>query len=305
MDGIFSDDELQAAAATETPAQETEQQAAPPEQKTEERPRDEHGRFVAKEAEQAEGKPPEGHVPQGALHAERERRKSAEAELKRAQETLQAIATMREQVAQRKPEAQQVPSAEEDPTGVEHLKARIAELEAGHNTIRQERDNEALTQAENVQIQNVLAASEAAYRQQQPDYDEAINYVIKARAAELELYGLQPHEVRIALANEVADIARAAIQQGRDPAELGYRIAQSRGYRPATGEAGQAQGQGQRTVEAIAAAQGKSKSLGQAAGSTPTQITAEAIAQMSPQEFEALYATPEGRAAIDRACGAA
>lgn len=296
-DSIFTDDELKAdlAGADEAPTPEqieTEEQRA----------RDEQGRFAAKPAEEApEGEAAEegerhepGTVPKGALHAEREKRKGIEAELKTAREQLAAIAEMRRQIAERAPEP--LPDAN-DPAAVEHLRTRLAETEQSQNRITQRLDMDAADRAEMQQIGAVITASETQFRQTKPDYDDAINHVVEARARELQMYGLTPAQIQETVTSEALDIVRSAVQQGRDPAEMAYAIAQSRGYRP--GNAAPAPGGAAATLAAIEQARGSNRSLGGAAGATPQQINAESIAAMSGDEFEQLYSTPEGRRMID------
>lgn len=309
---IFTDEELKAADAVERQLEEGAEQGTGPggEEAATDQPRDEQGRFAAKDKEGDDGRPPEKHVPQGALHAEREKRKasdqranSAEAELKKLQEQLGAIAKLREQVNARP--TPQAPTEQDGGNELDYLKSRLAELEQQTTRVGRTLDNQTLDNQEQAAIHAALSHSEALFRQSTPDYDAAVHYVLNARASELALYGLSPVEVRTALANEVADIAKAAIQQGKDPAELGYAIAQSRGYRPeSAGAQSGGTGKGAAKIEAIGHAKAQSKSIGQAAGSSPEQLTAEAIIAMSPAEFEALYMTAEGRATIDAICGA-
>jgi len=308
MADIFEPDELEADAL----APDSE---APPVENAPER--DEHGRFKPKEqsaeeppaqeapAEEAdEAKRGDGTVPQGALHAEREKRKqsdaerdAARAELKSAKDQLEALAKMREQIASRRPEP--LPEAD-DPAALEHLRARLAQTEETVNRYGQDRDMQATQAREVAELGSVIANAEAAYRQQQPDYDAAIDHVVNARAKELSLYGLPPAQIQQAIIDETLDIVRSAVSQGRDPAELGYQIALSRGYRPAqAGDAPPAQSGAAATLEAIAKAQGASKSLGSGGGSTPQQLNDAALAAMSDDEFSALYSTPEGRKMID------
>ena len=90
--------------------------------------------------------------------------------------------------------------------------------------------------ADNAEVQQlgaVMNSSEAQFRETTPDYDAAINHVVQARAQELSYFGLSPAQINETIAQEATDIVRAAVQQGRNPAELAYAIAQSRGYRPA------------------------------------------------------------------------
>ena len=304
-DSIFTEDELKA-----------EETQASPEDATQDQPRGPDGKFVPKEEPKAEApavettteaepeaeeakEKPQGTVPQGALHAEREKRKTVEAELKAVREQIAALATMREQIASRKPE--DLPAGD-DPAAVEHLRQRLAQIEQGQTRVEQRLDTQAVNQAEMQQLGGVMAQSEALYRQEKPDYDSAIEHVVKARAAELALYGLTPPQIQQTISEEATEIVRSAVAQGRDPAELGYQIALSRGYRPAgpaeTTET-PPQGQAQRTLDAIAQAKAQGKSLGGAGGGKVATLNAEAVLAMSPEDFAAVYSTPEGKAMID------
>lgn len=300
-DDIFTDEELKAeqTAATDPPLEETAEQKA-------ERERDEHGRFKAKEAsgdgQQAEDEGEDGRsktVPQGALHAEREKRKAAEAELGKIREQLGALAKMREQVASRKPA--ELPAAD-DPAAIEHLRTRLSEIEGNTTRLSQHLDNQAINNAEMEQLGSVAAQSDARFRADHPDYDAAITHVVNARAQELALYGLSTPQIRQTIAEEATEIVRSAIAQGRDPAELGYEIAKSRGYRPeaqAKPKGGGNTGLAERTLAAIAEARKQGKSLGGSGGAAPKSLNAEAVLAMGPEEFDALYSTPEGKRMID------
>lgn len=312
---IFTADELDAdktgAEGEQQAAEQVEREAA--EQAQAQRERDEQGRFKAKEPDEGDAGEgaPEGDdgknntVPQGALHAERERRKAAEererakdSELAAAREQLAAIAKMREQIAARKPE--ELPAAD-DPAAVEHLRKRLEEQGQQLNRLGQQQDMQAVQTREYQELGAVITASDAKFREVQPDYDDAITHLVNARAQELAEYNLPPAQIQATIAEEALDIVRTAVSLGRDPAEMGYKIAISRGYRPQQGEQ-QQQGNGKALdkLQAIATAQAGSKSLGQASGgTTAAQLNAEAIAALSGEEFERLYMTPEGRALID------
>lgn len=304
-DSIFEADELEAEATG--PEAELPQPATT--HPNEGQPRGEDGKFLPKQPAEGDGEggdaqpPPAeddgkgGTVPQGALHAERERRKAIEAELATAREALAKIQQFRDAAKAKQPEA--LPAAD-DPAAVEHLRQRLGQIESQQSQIIQQRQFDAADQAEIQQLQSVMATSEASFRAEKPDYDAAIMHVVQARAQELALYGLKPHEIQQAIAEEATDIARSAVSQGRNPAELGYQIALSRGYRPESAQAvPQQQGGAAATLAAIQAAQAASKSLGQGGGATPQAINAEAIRQMTDDEFDALYSTPEGKRLID------
>lgn len=302
-DNIFTDEELK---AQETGADAELTPHEPAEQGGQDHPRGPDGKFKAKEepaevmaADEEPAKKGNDTVPQGALHAEREKRKGVEAELTKAREQLDSIAKMREQVAARKPA--DLPAAN-DPAALEHLRSRIAEQDQKINRFEQNADNAALAEHEAQQLGSIMNESEAKYREQKPDYDAAIEHVVIARANELALYGLNRAQIQQTIAEEATEIVRNAVQQGRDPAELGYQIALSRGYRPAEGDAAPAKANGggaQATIDAIARAKASGKSLGSGGGGSPKTLTIEAVNSLSPEEFDQLYSTPEGKALID------
>ncbi len=299
-DSIFEEDEL----AADALAPDADLESLPP---PEDRPRNPDGTFAPKAGEEAPPVDPDapvveddgkgGTVPQGALHAERERRKAAEGQLTEAKAALARIAEFRDRVKAEQPPA--LP-ATDDPAALEHLTRRLGEVETRQTEQTQRQQIDAADQAELNQLGAVMVASENAYRAEKPDYDAAISHVIQARAQELTLYGLTMPEIQQAIAEEVTDIARSAVKQGRDPAELGYQIALSRGYRPeAAAQPVQQPGTAQATLEAIAAAKQASRSLGGGGGSSPQALNAETILQMDSAEFDALYSTPEGKRMID------
>jgi hypothetical protein len=202
---------------------------------------------------------------------------------------------MREQVAARK--APELPAAD-DPAAVEHLRTRLGEVQSEQTRITQHLDTKRST-APNAAAWQRHAAAENEYRQTQPDYDKAIEHVVNARARELALYGLTPPQIQQTISEEATEIVRTAVARNMNPAEMAYKIAEQRGYRPETAAARchrQRSSSAQAQIDALATARGQSKSLGSAPGSTPQTLNAEAIAKMDADEFERLYSTPEGAA---------
>lgn len=308
-DSIFEADELAADALAPDASEEQAQEAA------DTRARDEQGRFAPKAGENLQDldksdegqtdadpqQPGQRQVPQGALHAEREKHKATKTELETARATLAALTQMRQQIAGRQPEQQKPPANEDPASETAYLRQRLEQLEGTQQSMVQRDQMQQVDSAERNQLSAVLNRSEAQYRSVKPDYDAAISHVISARAQELALYGLDHVQVQQALQEEVMDITRSAIQQGREPAEVGYQLAMLRGYRPDAAQGGTAApGAAQRTVEAVGQARAGARSLGQAAGTGATKdLNAQTIANMSADEFDALYSTPEGRRLID------
>lgn len=297
MAGIFTDEELKAATAVELDDLPADPAQPVIEQPQDDQPRDEQGRFASPEEQPAadpEGDDKQRMVPQPALHAERERRKAAEAEVARFKEQFAALQALKEQIAQRKPEP--LPPVD-DTSGVEHLRNRLGEMERQQVQTQQRLDYEAVNRREMEGLGAVMRTSEDAFRAEKPDYDAAIEHVVTARAQELALYGIPPAQIQRTIAEEAADIVRTAVSLGRNPAEMGYQIAMARGYRPASAQ--QPSGGAVATIDAIARGQQVGKSVGQGAGVPTKELNAEAIARMSPDEFEALYSTEEGRRLVD------
>jgi hypothetical protein len=156
-----------------------------------------------------------------------------------------------------------------------------------------------LNQQELQQLGGFMHQSETAFREKQPDYDAAIEHVVNARARELSLYGLSVPQIQQTISQEATDIVRSAVAQGRDPAELGYEIARSRGYQPKQAETAKPNGGAQAMLDAIATARTQGKSLGSGGGAAPKTLTIEAVNSLSPEEFDAIYSTPEGKRMID------
>jgi hypothetical protein len=186
---------------------------------------------------------------------------------------------MREQVASRKPE--DLPPAD-DPAAVEHLRKRLGELEQGQTRITQTMDEAALNQRELQELGSFMGQSEAAFRQEKPDYDEAINHVVQARARELTRYGLNQAQIQETIREEATEIVRTAVARGLNPAQLGYEIAQDRGYVPKQAqqqeETAKPNGGGANAIlDAIEQAKKANKSLGSGGGSSPKTLNAEAV----------------------------
>jgi hypothetical protein len=130
-------------------------------------------------AAETEGKDRGGTVPQGALHAEREKRKAsdaerdaANAELASLREQLGNIQKLRDEVAARKPE--DLPAAD-DPAALDHLRRRIEETQQTVTRVTQHMDDQALGQQELAQLGGYMQQSEARFRAEKPDYDAAIS----------------------------------------------------------------------------------------------------------------------------------
>lgn len=278
-------------------------------------PRDEGGRFAPIDRE-AEQQPADGQrqrqVPHEALHGEREAHKATKAERDQLKGRLAQIDELRARVAtqQQSPEpvvtppvTQAAPAAEGQPpvadNGMTHLQQRMAQLEQARAQDVQHQNMTAIDQHEQQLVEAEVHRADAEFTARQPDYPQAVQHLVQSRARELQRYGLDPVTINRTIQQEAYELARSAINLGMSPSEMAYQVAQDRGWNGAQGQRPAPQNDASRMLDAIAAGQKGSKSLGGMSGGAAATVSADAIGAMSEAEFDRLYATPEGRALID------
>lgn len=122
-----------------------------------------------------------------------------------------------------------VPDFNEAP--LEHLKGKT---EGAEETLRriQEEQQTIKAQIETTNVITNIANLENNFRRTVPDYDTAFNYLIDFRKKELALVGITDEDSQInEIRNNSAAISRAALAQGRNPAEVVYELAKQYGYK--------------------------------------------------------------------------
>jgi len=125
-------------------------------------------------AEEKAERPPEGYVPHGALHQERERRKALEERLKALEERIA-------QPAEEKPAGPEpMPDPVMDPDGFTGWYAK--QSEATQAEVREIRQQMA-TQQRQQQLASRVQQDEASFRAERPDYDIANAAVTSGRSA--------------------------------------------------------------------------------------------------------------------------
>lgn len=155
-----------------------------------------------------------------------------------------------------------------------------------------------------------------AFTRENPDFGVAYNYLITARAGTLEAQGYGEQEIRQIIHNEERALVERAAKAGKRPAAMIYAMAQQFGYRKAAPAAQAAPAAAAAAaaapaapavpsvteeIERIARGQAAGKSLSDAGGGAPSELTVEALANMSDREFQALYA--KKRADVDALLG--
>src|SRR5262249_50104466 len=114
------------------------------------------------------------------------------------------------------------------------------------------------------------------------------NHFVRARDAELAVFGYPPAVRANLITQEELQIAAQSFAAGRSPAETLYTLAKARGFRPkAGGEAG-AGGEAEAQSERIASGQAPGRTLSIAGGGAGGgEMTAAKLLAMSNDEFDA------------------
>ncbi len=182
---------------------------------------------------QAGGKPPQGHVPQQALHEAREQLKAERARADRLEQTFQRF--IERQTPQPQPGTKEdpLPDFQTDPMGnlaarLERAERRNAEFEQRGQQQQQQEQQQGQTQ----ELLNRYAASVRTFKREAQDYDTAYQFVADARDRELEMLGWDdPAERANRLQYEEGVIVGRALRTGKDPARVLYEYAKARGYK--------------------------------------------------------------------------
>jgi len=226
-------------------------------------------------------------VPLAALQEERERRKAAEAATRQA-ELNQARLDERLKIINDRlnppTKPREIPDPDKDALGA--LKATTEEIKLFREFQQRQQDE---TQQRNY-AQDIMArasSAEAEFMKQNEDYGVASVFLKKSRQAELEAIGKQPLEIQQILTQEGLLLADAALKQGKNPAELIYNLAKSRGYsRQTTVVAAQPVTDAEKLAK-IAEGQKANTSLGNVNATPPKpQMSGKDLLAMDDEQFE-------------------
>lgn len=266
------------------------------------------------EAAQGKGKAPQGFVPHGALHEERELRKAAEARAKLLEERTNIILEKFGQPTQAPapiaaPVAtDEIPSLETDPLGhiIGQMKAQAKEQEELKKSLSERAQQDQQTFAVQ-RLTGTAVSMEQEFARATPDYNDAATFLREGRRQEYTAMGYNPQQVEQAIQQEALGIANMALQRGQNPAEVIYTLAKTRGFAkappaapaPAVQENGlpipQDNAQATERLATVAKGQEQNKSLSNIRGSAPAPLTAQKLLEMSPDDFSKMLNTPEGR----------
>ena len=221
-------------------------------------------------------------VPLAALHEERAKRKQLEASqheqsqrFDKLQERLDKLQSLRDAP----PEV----SYEENPG--EYLRrnqeAQAKEL-AELRQQREQQDQMTEQQRKAVQFESHVQAREQEFAQANKDYAEAAEFLRKSRVEEYMAAGLSFEQAQAETNLDRAKFAYNALLRDRNPGEVFYELAKTRGYKAANGE----KEQPKVDLEQIQKKMETTTSLGPSGGAATGELTLDQLAGMTDEEFE-------------------
>ena len=174
--------------------------------------------------------PKEKLVPYGALHEERQKRKEMQARAEQLErESAERFKKLEERLSKLANPAPKVPEFHEDPANhlkheVESLKPVTQEVEQLKKTFQE--------QAAASELARRTTAAESEFMREFPDYLDSVTYLKGIVDKNLQLLGLDDPAQRMAAVNEQAvNLAKSAIQAGKNPAQVAYELAKNYGYK--------------------------------------------------------------------------
>lgn len=235
----------------------------------------------------AERQIPPGFVDKKALDEERTRRKTTEADKRKLETDLAELRgkfSIIERLRSPQQEAQPELTPETDIFGFakktgETVQELVKRLDAQESQNRERAEQGAFV----AQYQT----DAAQFSQKNPDFGNAYNFLLTARAKELVAMGYEnQNEIHQALLTDEMAIAQMALGRGKSPAQMIYELAQQRGYtKPADPNA---KSDAANKLDTIERGQNANKSLSNTGGgSGDGDVTAAMLLKMPNDEFEA------------------
>lgn len=242
--------------------------------------KDEEIKEVEKEVEKEEVKEPEKQatVPHAALHEARMQNKAMQEEVRAARESQVRMERTFQKLLgslNEKP----IPKYDEDPLG--HIASRNDTLEKELKSVSEKLDGmtkQSTQTAFMAQMTDQISGSEAEFRTQHPDYDAALKYLKDVTRSDLADQGMDGDQIEQTLQAGKLGLAHAAVQQGKNPAQVIYERAKRYGFKASKTED---------KIETLVKGQEMNKTVegGQAAG-----LSLRDLAQLPEDQLDAIVA---------------
>lgn len=234
-------------------------------------------------------------VPIQALHQEREKRQNLEKELL---ELKGQIANPPVPPVDRGAEVQKLMETQDltqTEAEIRFDQEEIKQEQAEQKEFRANLEKQQAQQVEVQQVQSQYSAAASKFAEKQTDFNDAYDFALNAKAAQLRFEHPQATEAQInnaIFASEI-QLAAASIKAGRDPAEVVYQYAQTFGYQAPNGDGGTAPAEKTDSNKAelklrnINKGEAASRSAsGGASGDTGEGLTFDSLKNKSGKEFD-------------------
>lgn len=174
------------------------------------------------------------------------------------------------------------PNIDEDPIAwMKYAKTRLEGFDAERTADEERTKREQAQSGEVAQIAQRMQEFEKDYRDDHPDYDDAVAHFRKVRTEELGDEGVSGAEMNNALVQELVSIVARAVRAGKDPADVIYKLSKKRGF----GVDGST-----KKLQTIERAQQAGKSLSQAGGRQGDgELTYEYVSSLKGEEFRKAF----------------
>lgn len=215
-----------------------------------------------------------------ALAAERRKRQAEERRRIELEERLEAL----EAATKRKPSVEEeIPDEDEDPIGaIKALKKRVADAEREKEEAKSRETVVSKEQRAAQEFGSKLAELETEFKNDTPDYDKAASHFAESLRAELEEKGYEGDELDRAFGEELVRLSKRAIDNGKNPAEVIYKLAHKRGYTI---------DKAKQKLQTLASSKVAGRSLSKAPSSPPTrELTYGYVAGLKGPEREKAWA---------------
>lgn len=127
----------------------------------------------------------------------------------------------------------QAPDPETDPLG--HTMHELAEVKKMLAQVTEQMQGQAQMDQQTAALHNFTSAAQEAGQQfidRTPDFHQAYDYIRNVRMQDMRDMGMTDSQAKEALLREEIGVSVQAMNNGQNPAEFIYRIAQRYGYRP-------------------------------------------------------------------------
>jgi hypothetical protein len=243
-----------------------------------------------KEEVKAETKEPEKLVPLSALNETRW-------ELRQMKKQMAIIDEVKKALDEQK-KSQEIPAPDPtlDPIGAQEHKLKQIAKQQEELTNKIEETN---TRTQNQDFLIKVTQMESNFKQSNPDYEKAFNFLSDVRKGELQDLGVNdPEDMNKQLTTSAINLSRFALQQGKNPAEVIYNMAKRYGYKSedtkqvATQDAVLKQAikeSGKDTLSSVEKGQKEASKTLSGAGETEIQANVTALLNAKGAEFDKLW----------------